>query len=40
MKLKVFDLTNFHKKSSLFRRGDMMAMKKLLFRKEKDGHLE
>ena len=40
MKITAFDLTNFHRKSSLSRRGEMMVMKKLLFKDKKDGHLE
>ena len=40
MKINFFDQTHFLKKSSLYRRGDIMTMKKLLFKDKKDGHLE
>lgn len=40
MNIVFFDLTKFRKKSSFFQKGDIAAMKKLMFKDKKDGHLE
>ncbi len=40
MKIKFFDLTKFHIKSSFYQKGDIAAMKKLMFKDKDYGHLE